>query len=223
MCPLTLIATILKALREQLKEYDQLNSVEAIAGPMPQTPLEYDPILKEGGSFWDDVNGGFLPDDLALAARREEFGWVHSEGVYEKVPMQECRDAVMIPLDLIWVDTDKSVDPTRKEIRLKLCAIEHKTKKKSKIQRALPASQCSLQCHPSKCEGAGLNHDVGGFIQHRETIEVGTLRHRTGTFPRNSPETIYIKLPSEDRKKYDEDEVGRLVKSMCGTQDASHI
>ena len=91
MCPLTLIATILKALREQLKEYDQLNSVEAIAGPMPQTPLEYDPILKEGGSFWDDVNGGFLPDDLALAARREEFGWVHSEGVYEKVPMQECR------------------------------------------------------------------------------------------------------------------------------------
>ena len=34
---------------------------------------------------------------------------------------------------------------------------------------------------------------------------------------------IYIKLPAEDRQKYGEDEVGRLVKSMYGTQDASHI
>ena len=32
-----------------------------------------------------------------------------------------------------------------------------------------------------------------------------------------------MKLPAEDRQKYGEDEVGRLVKSMYGTQDASHI
>ena len=51
-----------------------------------------------------------------LAERREEIDWVHSEGVYEIVPMQECKDAGMKPLDLIWVDTDKSVDPTRKKI-----------------------------------------------------------------------------------------------------------
>ena len=49
--PSTLIATILKAL--------------------PEIPLEYDQILK-GGRFWDDVNGGYLPEDLVLAARREE-------------------------------------------------------------------------------------------------------------------------------------------------------
>ena len=73
--------------------------------------------MKEGGIFWDDVNGGHLPEDLVLAARREEIDWVHSEGVYEIVPIQECRDAGMKPLDLIWVDTDKSVDPTRKKIR----------------------------------------------------------------------------------------------------------
>ena len=35
-----LIATILKALREQLKEIDQLNAVEEIAGPIPEVPLE---------------------------------------------------------------------------------------------------------------------------------------------------------------------------------------
>ena len=92
--PPKLIATILKVLREQLKENDQLSAVEEIAGPVPEIPLEYDQILKGGGGkFWDDVNGGYLPEDLVFAARHEVTDWVHSEGVYEIVPMQECRDA----------------------------------------------------------------------------------------------------------------------------------
>ena len=91
--PPKLIATILKALREQLKENDQLNAVEEIAGPAPETPHEYDQILKGGGGFWDDVTGGYLPEDLVLTARREEIEWVHSEGVHEIVPMQDCKDA----------------------------------------------------------------------------------------------------------------------------------
>ena len=61
--------------------------------------VEYDQILKEGGRFWDGVNGGYLPEDLVLAARREEIDWVHSEGVCEIVPIQACRDAGMKPLD----------------------------------------------------------------------------------------------------------------------------
>ena len=44
-----MIATILKALREQLKECDQLHSVEEIAGPVPEILLEYDQIYKGGG------------------------------------------------------------------------------------------------------------------------------------------------------------------------------
>ena len=150
--PPKLIATILKALREQLRESDQLNAVEETAGPVPEIPLQYDQILKGGGRFCDVVNSGYLPEDLVLAARREETDWVHSEGVYEIVPVQECRDAGMTPLDLIWVDTDKSVDPTRKKIRSRMCAREYKTKKLGKIRRALPYPLlcCSLQCHFSK-------------------------------------------------------------------------
>ena len=110
--PPRLIATVLKALREQLKENDQLNAVQEIASPVPEIPLEYDQILKEGRRFWDNVNGGYLPEDLVLAARREETDWVHSEGVYEIVPMRECKDASVKPLDLICVDTEKYVDPT---------------------------------------------------------------------------------------------------------------
>ena len=140
-CPPKLIATILKAPREQLKESDQLIAVEEIPSPVPEIPLECDQILKGGGKIWDDVNGGYLPEDLVLAARREEIDWVHSEGVYEIVAMQECRDVGMKPLDLIWVDTDNSVDPTRKKIRSKFCAREFKTKKQGKIQRTQPASQ----------------------------------------------------------------------------------
>ena len=112
--PPRLIATILKALREQLKENDQLNAVEEIAGLVPEILLEYDKILKGGGGFWDDVNGGYLPEDIVLAARREEIDRVHSEGVYEIVPMQECKEAGMKPLDLMWVETDKSVDPAHR-------------------------------------------------------------------------------------------------------------
>ena len=43
--------------------------------------------------------------------------------------------------------------------------------------------------------------------------------HSQGTAQR----LIYVKLPAEDRQKYGEDQVGRLVKSMYGTQNASHI
>ena len=54
------IKIALETLREQLKENDQFNAVEEIAGPIPEIPLEYDQILKGGGRFWDDVNGGDL-------------------------------------------------------------------------------------------------------------------------------------------------------------------
>ena len=100
---------------------------------------QYQKYLLRGG-FWDDVNGGYLPEDLVLAARREEIKWVHSEGVYEIVPMQECIGSGQKLLDLIWVDTDKSVDPSHRKIRSRICAREYKTKQQGKIQRALQAS-----------------------------------------------------------------------------------
>ena len=138
--PPNLIEKIMLSLHEQLKENGQLHADEVIAGPVPETPLECDQIL-EGGKFCDDVNGEYLPEDLVLASRREEIDWVHSEGIYETVPMLECGDAGMRPLDLIWVDTDMFVDPTRKKIRSRLCAREYKTKKQGRIQRALTTSE----------------------------------------------------------------------------------
>ena len=56
---------------DKLKENDQLIAVEELAGPTPEIPLEYDQIFT-GGGFWNDVNGGYLPEDLVLTARRED-------------------------------------------------------------------------------------------------------------------------------------------------------
>ena len=178
------IATILKALREQLTWNDLFNVVEEIAEP--EIHLAYDQILK-GGRFWDDVNGGSLPEDLVLVARREEIDRVFSVGENEIVPMQECKDAGMRPLDLIWKDTDKYLDPAHKKCRYKLCAKEYNTKKQGQILRILFVSQFVL-CNATSesCEGACLNHDVGESVEQRETIEVETLRNQQSTFPRNS-------------------------------------
>ena len=135
-----------------------MHSDEEIAGPVPEIPLEHDQILKGGGKFWDDVNGGYLPEDLVLVARREEINWVHSEGVYETVPMQECRDAGMKPLDKILgghrqvcgSDTQENlIEDTRKFDR---GCVQENTKRISKVRfnELCQLLNCSLQCHFSK-------------------------------------------------------------------------
>ena len=146
-----LIAIFLKALREQLKENDQLNALEEIAGPAPEILFfECDQILKEGGGFWDDVNGGYLPEDLVLSVRREEIEWVHSEGVYEIVPMQDCKDADKKLLELIWVDTDKSVDSL--SVKFDRDCVPRNTRRRSKARFKEPylLLSCSRQCHHLK-------------------------------------------------------------------------
>ena len=62
----------------------------------------------------DDVNGGYLPEDLMLTARREEIEWVCCESVYESVPMQDCEDAGKILLKLSgWTQTSLWIPLTR--------------------------------------------------------------------------------------------------------------
>ena len=210
-----LIATILKALWEQLKENDQLNAVEELAGPVPEIPLKYDQILEEGGRFWDDVDGGYLPEDLVLAARREEIDWAHSEGVYEIVPMQECKDAGMKPLDLISVDTDKSVGPGHKKIRSRLCAREHKTKKQGTIQRALPASQMMSAMPP--LEAVKVLVSIMMSVSWSNRGKPLKLRHNDisrAHFQGRAQRLTCIRLLSKDRQKYGEDKDARLVKGM---------
>ena len=52
MCNPILMETILKVLREQFKDGDQRKTAGDIAGVVPETSLEWEPILKERGGFW---------------------------------------------------------------------------------------------------------------------------------------------------------------------------
>ena len=198
--------------------------MEEIARPVPEILLDYDPILKGGERFWDDVNGGYLPEDLVLAARSEDVDWVHSRIVHQTVPVQECRDAGMKPLDLICVDADKSVDPTRKKIRSRLCARKNKTKKQGKIQRALPP--CQLFSTMPPLEAVKVLAPIVMSVSLSNKGKPSKLRHYDASrahFHGTAQRLICIRLPAEDRQKHGEDKVGRLIKSMYGTQDASHI
>ena len=85
--PPTLIATIPKALRE-CSSIGMINfyAVGEVAAQYQTFLLVM--IKKMEEDSWDDVKGEYLPEDLVLAARRDEIAWVHSEGAF-----RNCSDA----------------------------------------------------------------------------------------------------------------------------------
>ena len=116
----------------------------------------------------------------------------------------------MKPLGLMWVDTDKSVDPTCKKIRSRLCAREYKTKKQGKIQRALPASQWFSAIPPLEAVKVLVSIMLSVTVSNKgKPLKLRhydiSRAHLQGTAQR----LIYIKLPAEDRQKYGEGKVGR--------------
>ena len=134
------------------------------------------------------------------------------------------RKSAMKPLDLILVDTDKSVGPTRKKIRSRLCAREYNTKEQGKIQRALPASRLFSAMPPLEAEKVLVSLMMSmSWSSKGKPLKLGHYDISRAHFQRTALTLTYIKLPAEDRQKHGEDRVGRLIKSMYGTQDASHI
>ena len=132
--PPKLIATILKAPREQLKESDQPHSVEEIAGPIPEIPLEYDQIL-EGGTV------GICPKILC---------WLRDVkkliGYFLKV---STRLYETVGLYFGWTQTSLWIRHERKFDR---GCVKESTKRRSKVRfnELYQLLNCSLQCHLSK-------------------------------------------------------------------------
>ena len=55
----TSMETLLKALREQSKEDDQMKSVGEITSSVAETLLDWESILKERGGFWEGHSGTY--------------------------------------------------------------------------------------------------------------------------------------------------------------------
>ena len=105
-----------------------------------------------------------------------------------------------------------------------MCAREYETKKLSKIPRVRRASQVFSAMPPSETVKVVVSIMVSVSLSNKG--KPLKLRHHDisrAHFQGTAQRLIYIKLPAEDRQMYGEDKVGRLIKSMNGTQDASHI
>ena len=49
----TILMETIQKLREQSKEDDQMKSTGKIVGSVPETSLDWEPILRERGGFWE--------------------------------------------------------------------------------------------------------------------------------------------------------------------------
>ena len=123
-----------------------------------------------------------------------------------------------------WTQTSLWIRHARKFDRA--CVQENTSRRSmvSKIQGALPASQVFSAMQP--LEAVKVLVSIMMSVSLSNKGKPLKLRHydiSRAQFQRTAQRPIYIKLPAEDRQKYGENKVGRLIKSMYGTQHASHI
>lgn len=97
------------------------------AGPIAEEPEPWEqPWQEEWGKhindsgvyYWDDVNGGYLPEAEVAAARKLELEWVDGKKVFVKVRYDESMGKL---LTLKWMDTRKSSGLVRS--RLVVCML----------------------------------------------------------------------------------------------------
>ena len=113
-------------------------------------------------------------------------------------------------LDLIWVDTEKSVDPAHKKIVSILCSREYKAKKQGKIQRALFASPLFSAMPPFEAVNAVVAIMMSvGWSSKEKPLKLRHYDTRRAHFQGTAQRFIGVRLPAEDRQKYVEDKVGR--------------
>ena len=91
--------------------------------------------------------------------------------------MPECKDAGKKLLELIWVDTDKSVSRSQENSIETVCQgiQDEEAKRYSK--------SFTSQLTTGSRESVGVNMMSVSWSNIRETVEVETQRHQQSTFP----------------------------------------
>ena len=96
--------------------------------------------------------------------------------------------------------------------------MQENTKRRSKVRfnelYQLPVVLCNATSRSG--EGACFNHDVGSVSNKGKPLKLRHYDISRAHFQGTAQRLICIKLPEEDRQKYGEDKVGKLVKSMYG-------
>jgi len=218
--PPKLVRAVLKCLRDELESKGELSTVEAQnAGPVAEVPL-IDPRFEE--MFVDDVNGGILPTEEVKKARQKEMDYLHKQGVYKVVPIEECfTETGRKPIGVRWIDTNKG-DPDNPNFRSRLVVREIKAAKKPEEQ--LPANLLFSSTPP--LEAMRLLCSLYATKQrsiHGRKLKMALWDISRAHFYGTPKRKIYIELPSEEPAADGGKMCGLLEKSMYGTQDAPSI
>ena len=225
--PPALVAAILKGIREQMKVDGEIKdlgnlNVGAIPDEEPDCSEEYfegwfpEQKDEEDKIYVDDITGVQLPTDEVLKARDEELGWIHKQKIYEKRTLEECWEVTgKAPITLKWIDRNKG-DSIYPNYRSRLVVREVK-----KQHGALPAHMLFSNMPP--LEAAKI---LCSLLASKRTSKNGKLLKLAlydisrAHFYGESQRDVYVTLPEGDEA---EGMCARLLKTMYGTQDASHV
>ena len=164
-------------------------------------------LHEEAVVAFDDVSGEELQPELVKQARKDEITYFRSMGVYDKVPMTECRERTgKAPIAVRWVDVNKG-DNEKPNYRSRLVAKEFKTDVRPDLYAATPPSEC-LRLMLSK-----LASTPGATLMYADVSRA--------YFYAPAVRPVYVKIADEDREAGDEEKCGRLKMSMYGTRDAA--
>ena len=215
--PRELCEAILRGLKNQLERDHSISALEEqVGGPSPDDAVEWEQQMEQ---FVDDSSGQFLDAELVQKARQEELDWLRKENVYVRVTAEECTGK---PLQLKWVDVNKG-DHQSPKIRSRLVAKE--------IKRAKPLSEQlgGAETFAATPPVESVYALMSAFMSKKEHGEkrklMGACDVSRAHFMGRAARDIYVELPEEDRVHPGDPGpmMGKLLRSMYGTQDASQI
>ena len=214
--PPKLVKAVLRGLAKELghpviANFDQVCA--AVGGEVCAEPAAPDGASLDGG-YWDDVNGGWLPTHLVVAARKEELEWIHSREVYEKADEEQCyAETSKPPISLRWVDTNKGTEEkpnvrSRLVVRELRCRTQHM--EAAELFSAMPPLESLklmlslLVCRQQTKRGGVLKM---GLYDISRAHFYGVAKRR-----------VFVSLPDEEAEP---GKCALLKRTMYGTRDAS--
>ena len=215
--PKELVEAVLRGLKKELEMNHFINAIEeALSGPSPDDMVEWQAEMED--KYTDDSSGAALDPELVRAARAEELDWLRKEKVYERIPASSTD---LKPLELKWLDVNKG-DGNKPKIRSRLVAKE--IKKAKPLESQLGGSETFSSTPPLETIYSLLSL-FATKQKHKEDLKLGAWDISRAHFMGEAAREIIVRLPEEDRVHPEDTEpmLGRLLRSMYGTQDASKI
>lgn len=226
--PKALVQGILKGLRNQMEKDGEFREVHSlIAGPSPdedpnleEYEQDYIPQFdnQEGDEqiFFDDITGVQLDTEMVLAAQKEELDWLKKAEVYEKRTLEECwKETGKAPITLKWINRNKG-DAEKPNYRSRIVVREVK-----KQHGALPGHMLFSNMPPLEAAKI-LCSDLATRKTSKKgrTLVLALYDISRAHFYGRAQRKVYVTLPPGDEQ---EGYCAILLKTMYGTQDASHV